>query len=350
MLKKILSIGLLTFFLHVDANAIDDAIKVQRINLESGLLTLQLTPDIGGRILAVNLAGKTNFLRLGEPVISNPQPVVNADAENIGYLGHEMWVGPQSQWWTQQKVNAKRAAEKAIWPPDPFLILAKNNILEQTANKLVLQSPASPVSGLQLTKTYQLDMKEKNVVQLNVTAKNIRTEMVAWDIWFNTRAYSNTHVYVPVATEQDVVIKNIEDSTHAPLVAQVQDGLFTLNMVPITDDKIARRGKVLIQPSQGWIAGFHADQLLVIRFARQEKSVIHPEQGQVELYSEYLPNNLSEGLLEMEVHAPYKKLAPGETMRAEESWKILEYKGPNTREAQIAFLRKYARVLSISVP
>ncbi|PZQ21579.1 MAG: hypothetical protein DI562_20555 [Stenotrophomonas acidaminiphila] len=44
------------------------------------------------------------------------------------------------------------------------------------------------------------------------------------------------------------------------------------------------------------------------------------------------------GLLEMEVHAPFRTLAAGEAMQAQERWTLLAYDGPETQEAQVAFL------------
>ena len=63
----------------------------------------------------------------------------------------------------------------------------------------------------------------------------------------------------------------------------------------LVDGMIARRGKVFLQPSAGWMAGFAGDQLFIIRFPQQERALIHPEQGQVELYLDDAPG--SEGLL-----------------------------------------------------
>ena len=44
----------------------------------------------------------------------------------------------------------------------------------------------------------------------------------------------------------------------------------------------------------------------------------------------------------MEVHAPYRTLAPGEEMQASESWTALPYDGPDTRESHAAFLCEVA--------
>ncbi|HLT43821.1 MAG TPA: DUF4380 domain-containing protein, partial [Luteimonas sp.] len=44
------------------------------------------------------------------------------------------------------------------------------------------------------------------------------------------------------------------------------------------------------------------------------------------------------GLLELEVHAPMRTLAPGGSMAAGETWTVFPYDGPDTLEAQRAAL------------
>jgi hypothetical protein len=328
--------------------ALAETAKIERLQLSNGVVTAEITPDIGGRLLAFSLAGKPNFLLVGEAVNTDPKPDTSPQADNIPYLGHEMWVGPQSQWWVHQQHNAKRAEAKADWPPDPYLILPANKVIEKRKGKIVLQSPESPVTGVQLTKTYELIAKDKNRLRLLVSAKNIRQENIAWDIWFNTRVHADTQVYIPVNESANIRPKSYDLPLAAPLVYIHEAGIFSLDLVPPPAGKKFRNGKMFIQPAQGWMAGFQGEQLFVVKFPLQPVSAIHPEHGQIELYSIYHPGNLAEGLLEMEVHAPYKTLAPGQTMQAEEQWTIMEYKGPNTREAQLAFLRKQSKILNIN--
>jgi hypothetical protein len=320
---------------------------VERIIVTNGKIQAELTPDIGGRLLSFSLKGKPNFLRVGEAVETTPQPDVSPQADNQAYLGHEVWVGPQSEWWIHQQLNPKRADAKADWPPDPYLILSRNKVLEKAKGKVVLQSPESPITGVQLTKTYELLPRKKNALALEVSAKNIRADNIAWDIWFNTRTHADTQVYVPVAADTDIRAKSYDFPMAAPLAWSLQDGIFSLDMVPPPEGKKFRNGKIMIQPSQGWMAGFHGEQLFIVKFALQPLTAIHPEQGQVELYSAYDPANLADGLLEMEVHAAYTKLAPGQVMNAREIWTILEYKGPATREAHLAFLRAHQQDLQL---
>src|SRR5690606_39891516 len=91
-----------------------------------------------------------------------PIPRVSSTSGNIGYFGHEMWVGPQSAWWTQQTVNAERLAAKSVWPPDPFLVLSRHTIKQQNDAQILLQGPDSPISGIAFTKHYQLVKEQRS--------------------------------------------------------------------------------------------------------------------------------------------------------------------------------------------
>lgn len=310
---------------------------VETIRIENGPIALEVTPELGGRGLAFSLKGRPNLLKTGEPLATRPKPEVSATADDIGYLGHDVWVGPQSQWWVHQDANPARREARANWPPDPFLAFADTKILERTATRLVLEGVDSPVSGVRLRKTFQLSADRPDTVEVRVTALNIRDADIAWDLWFNTRTPSYTRVYVPVAGDEDVRVQSSTEQGIEPVLPRVERGLFSLDRPALAEGISARRGKVLIQPSAGWMAGFASGQLFLIRFPHHPRSQIHPEQGQVELYLDDRAD-ASAGLLEMEVHAPYRTLKPGEEMEAVEWWTVLPYDGADTREAQVAFL------------
>lgn len=348
MVRQILSlaIGLVGgFAINTSAGSNEQPVTVLR--LENNNIALEATPDIGGRVLSFSLLNQPNFLKIGEEVKKNPQPIVNAQADNIGYFGHEMWVGPQSAWWTQQNINAQRLAAKAIWPPDPYLILAKNQVVQHDEKLLSLQGPESPITGVQLTKTYRLLDDAPNSIALDVQARNIHKEKIAWDIWFNTRVDQDTLAYVPVASADDIRTNDLTNNKIAPLTFTLEDKIFSLDVTPPPKGKTIRRGKIFIQPSAGWIAAFKGDQAFIIQFAHQPLEVIHPEQGQVELYHDYQPDDPDSGLLELEVHAPYVTMAPDEVMQASERWTVLPYTGASTRSAHVKFLQQNASHLGL---
>ena len=318
------------------------------IRLENPILRLEVTPELGGRGLAFSLKDHPNLLKVGEAVQSKPTPTVSATADDIGYLGHDVWVGPQQDWWTQQDANPDRRDAKANWPPDPYLAFASTKIVEQTPSRLVLEGVDRPVSGVRLRKTFQLSDERADTVEVHATARNIRDKDIAWDLWFNTRLPSSARVYVPVADAGDVRVESFTDASIGPLLPRTENGLFSLDSPSLPDGMTARRGKVFAQPAAGWMAAFSGEQLFVIRFPHHRREQIHPAQGQVELYLDDQAD-AGKGLLEMEVHSPYRTLKPGEDMQASEQWTVLPYGGVDTREAHVEFLCTVAaKQLSLS--
>lgn len=312
----------------------------ESVTLEDGTVSMEITPGFGGRVLSFALKGQDNLLKIGDPVASVPDPEVSPEADNIGYLGHTVWVGPQKDWWAQQSVNPERLNAKAAWPPDPYLVFAENRIVEHSPGKLVLEGVKSPVSGLQLYKSFSLVNDKPGTVALDVKAVNVSGKKVSWDIWFNTRVQPITRVYVPVSSLKDVRSVSDTKETTGPVEYSLADDLFSLRPATVPAGMTGRQGKIFIQPSAGWMAGFAAGQVFIIEFPLQPKETIHPEHGQVELYINYR-GNLKDSLIEMEVHAPYRALEPGESMQAGEQWTAMAYDGPDDKARQVNFLKKY---------
>ena len=318
------------------------ASQLRAHRLDNGTVTVLASEAAGGRLLSFALAGRPNFLLVDEEA-GNPDGVsVNAFSNHVPYLGHEVWVGPQQDWWTDQALNPERARGRAQWPPDPWLSLAPYALVQRTPSELVVDSPPSLATGIQLRKRYALVTGRPNSLQLDVRATNRRNKPVARDIWFNTRVRPDTRVYVPVAAESAVRATAPEGSA-APAFT-LAGGVLALEPAAGAGSK----GKLFIQPSSGWMAGFHGDQAFVIQFRHQPRAAIHPDHGQVELYRETGAGGADQGLLEMQVHAPFVKLAPGKSMRAAERWTLLPYAGPATRDAHLAFLRRQAQALGLT--
>ncbi|MCC4618206.1 DUF4380 domain-containing protein [Xanthomonas campestris pv. asclepiadis] len=319
---------------------------VERSQLHNDVLEVSATTAFGGRVLSFNLVGQPNVLKTGSAVEQQPAPQVSAAAGDIAYLGHDVWVGPQSQWWLHQQVNPARKAAAAVWPPDPYLSLATTRAVTRSHDQLILEGVPSPVTGVQLRKRVALSSTRADTVEVEATARNIRKDPISWDLWFNTRVAGGTRVFVPVADPADIRLQPpTEPGTVAPTYRH-HGGVFALR-ADAREDGLIQRGKVLLQPSAGWMAGFAGDQVLVIRFKHQPLSAIHPEQGQVELYLDAPPQHPERGLLEMEVHAPYRQLAPGEHMQANEQWTLLRYPGSDAQQAQQQFLCSKAQELQL---
>ncbi|WP_296953110.1 DUF4380 domain-containing protein [uncultured Massilia sp.] len=324
--------------------------------LDNGTVRATVTAAIGGRLLSFALRGQPNFLLL-DAAAGDPAAPVDAAGDNVPYFGHEVWVGPQSEWWVHQDANPQRAAARAAWPPDPWLNLSRYEVEASGPAAVTLRGPASPVSGVALRKRYALVVGRPDTLRLDARATNRRATGVAWDLWFNTRVPADTHVYVPVAHAGDVRAVPAQADRPAPRY-RVDAGILALD-VPAhgaasaaTSDAAggAPKGKMFLQPAAGWIAAFRGDQALLIRFDHQPRAAIHPEQGQVELYQDGGDIGADAGVLELEVHAPYRKLAPGAAMDAHELWTILPYRGAATPAAHLAFLRAHAGQAGLRMP
>ena len=282
---------------------------VERHVLQNDQLRFEFTPQLGGRGLAFSVPGLANLLKVGEAVRTEPEPLLSAGGRNYPYLGHIVWVGPQGDWWRRQTLNTERRVAGAVWPPDPWTVLVGAELIRADRAAAELRLPASPVTGLRLTKRFSL---EGAVLRHEVEAVNTRGESVTWNLWFNTRVDPGARVYVPVREpRQDIRIETFEGDPATPDPQRSRAGFFDF----------ARGGvfsaKAFIQPSAGWIAAFSQGQLFVIEFELQPRRVIHPDHGQVELYIDSTPDS---GLLELEVHAPLRTLPPGGRMGAVEHW------------------------------
>lgn len=302
---------------------LDAQAHIQQLQLSNQVSRFTFTPQIGGRGLHFGLVGAGNVLKVDERLLSLPAPNVSASSNNIGYLGHINWVGPQAEWWVHQTENLERRQQKAVWPPDAYTVLANATINTISENAVNMTLPASPVTGLRLDKSYVLH--NDGSLQLDVTATNTRLASVEWDIWFNTRLNANSVLYVPIDGDQYARADTLAQTQFEQAII-IEEGLLTIDLT--VADRL--KGKVFVQPNKGWMAAFTADQLFVIEFALQPQSAIHPSQGQLEFYLDYTANSTDAGLLEMELHSPYTQLAPGESFSSQEIWRVYNYEGPNT--------------------
>ena len=178
-----------------------------------------------------------------------------------------------------------------MWPPDPYLAFAQTRVVARAPDRLVLEGIDSPVTGVRLLKSFAFDPADPATLDVSALARNIRDRPVSRDLWFNTRTSAATRVYVPVATAADVRIEAAEAMAPA---WRIDAGVFAF--LPPSTAGASRRGKVLMQPSAGWMAGFAHRQAFVIRFDHQPRSAIHPQQGQVELYLDH-DEDIAAGLL-----------------------------------------------------
>ena len=161
---------------------------------------------------------------------------------------------------------------------------------------------------------------------------------MAWSLYSNTRVRPDGWAYVRLAPDGIARIDRPRDTPAYP--HRVVGGFFVSPPgvkparaeAPLTADAFLR-------PTEPQIACFRGHQLFLKRTEAFPPARLHPEETLVEIYRS--SGGGSEGeLLELEMHGPYERLEPGQTMSFEESWEVLDYPGPAEPGAHLDFLQR----------
>ena len=197
-----------------------------------------------------------------------------------------------------------------------------------------MKGPASPITGLELTETVEITGPRK--VRFLAVATNRRTVPVSWDLWPNTRARPEGWPYVSIAPGS---VPKIDGPAGATYPHRIVEGFLTLP--PAIRPAPGQRGlhvKVSVTPAAGEIAFFLGRQLLRLSADLVPQEKLHPEHSFTELYRG-AGSDAASDLLELEMHGPYVRLGPGESMRFEQTAEVLDYDGAAIPEKHVAFLK-----------
>lgn len=319
------------------------AAEAHLVLLTSDRLEVGIMPQAGGRVVLLRQPGGRNLLvsdpAKWTPADRTPEPTATSHFQDFN--GHEIWLGPQQDWWAQQTVNADRGGRRAAWPPDPWLNTGRFEIIERSPTGVALRGPASPVSGLRVDKEFRI--QADGSLLLRTVAVNMRQEPVAWDLWSLTRVPGRSSAYVPIEQGEGC---RIEYAANDPVKTgaaphQTRDGVFFFDCrAPFPRGWSQASAKAFLDPAQGWIACFNADACLVKRAVIVPKDRIHPSHAFIEIFVA-LPPPPEAGLMELEFHSEYRRLQPGESLACEETWTLLPYAGSDSADGHIAFLKEH---------
>ncbi|MDA3882507.1 MAG: DUF4380 domain-containing protein [Bacteroidales bacterium] len=308
--------------------------------IESKGVRLGVAPQIGGTLVFLSKHNSSNVINANQELLASSfRPNITPEADFYPYNGHTVWLGPQSAWWTQQNVNTERKKEASPWPPDPYIVYGEYEVVSKTAHTIVLRSPASPVWGVQIEKSFAINTDGS--VFLSVLVQSVVDYPIAWDIWFNTRMRGLDRVYVPVR-EDDFKIEHVCNEWSTDMPAEYRDGFFTYTPIVPPSDKRERGSKTYVYPETPDIYAFSDDCMLHIFAEKYVPEQIHPEQGHIEIFNR-TAHVESDGLLELEYHAPYKKLMPGESMQSWQLWDVSEYSGGNSPDEHIEMIQSFRK-------
>jgi len=222
--KSMYFITLITI-LSLNCNSMKNIQKPQKnlVLLRNNNIELGVSLALGGNVMILKLHNHNSIIKsdtITVPVTLSNDPLENAKLDFIEYNGQTVWIGPQSEWWTQQDLHKERKDSKAVWPPDPYIMYGKYKIISQTDTSLIIEGPVSPISGLQMTKEITLI---GNKVRFKIVAQNKSNRNVSWDLWFNMRLNGMARAYIPVNKESITSIKPRIDKTSDSVDYKITD-------------------------------------------------------------------------------------------------------------------------------
>ncbi len=318
------------------------------IDAESSLLILSndvavvgILPRLAGRIVVYRLKNGDNVLKSNPANWSLPDekiPVAAPETPFSPFGGHLTWVGPQSEWWTQQELLPERKKTKSEWPPDPFLLYSSYIVDIHSNNYVKLTGPVSPVSGIKLTK--ETALLPDGRLRHRVTARNMRKNDVNWFLWSNTQLPGGSRFYLSVSDRTSRLRTNYFSEyplSVRPFQADIINGFFTFrNDLPLPEGADCRAGSAYVSPYDCAVAAFNEERVIIKRLLNIRRSNIHPDQELFTIHQRTEKN----GTLSLGVNSPYTTITPGGEIILSEVWGIYHYDGENTADAETTFLKQ----------
>jgi hypothetical protein len=309
--------------------------------LENDTLKVGVLIAAGGRIVYFSLKGQDNVLKEDRSLWDDPEshsPGFNAESDYKPYHGNEVWVSPMADWWQQQDLYPDRKKNKKRWPPDPYLIYGKSEIISQTKEALSWRGMKSPVSGVQITQ--HLKFIDEKSIEIIAEVKNIRQTAISWGIWMNTRVDGTCQCYVPVQKEDPYQKFSDAGSGQHNIPWQIENGYFSFLPNRVSAPRADFKTKAYLNPSDSYIAALSNKQLFVIEYDSVAKDRLPPGHAHVEIYNQIMPKAV-DNLLELEVHSAYQEIAAGESIRVRQRWSL--YDCPNGIDSQSLQLKMSGR-------
>ena len=293
--------------------------------LENPWVKLYVTPQLGGRIIQMEMDGYEFFFV--HPLLAGKEPGSTRLGENGSWLnfgGEKIWPAPQG--WN--------SPDEWPGPPDPVLDSGEytTEINNENENALKQISPFDPYTGLQIIKEVSVD-KSRLEVKVLVTFKNKGNEVKNWSIWpvLQLKTLEETagqyHVVCPVnpASRFSNGYKIMHGLVNNPQYKIDNHGNLRVDYQYLV-------GKIGLDTNSKWAAfvDTKTGKVLVLMF-QHEKDKTYPENTSFQVWTAgrgmvYSRNVVREHLndkmlnppyLEMELLSPLMKIQPGKEFQYE---------------------------------
>jgi hypothetical protein len=266
----------------------------------SGDLTLEIDPEVGGRVTAFALGGRN--LLIGPEV----------DPRNYGST---FWTSPQSDWG---------------WPPVAEIDDRAYAVAFDGA-KLVLTGPTSERLGVSVTKVFALDAAIGSAtIEYVIHNRGPVSKMLApWEV---SRVGVDGLTFFPTGEGE-------YDCGAVPLRTQTAAGMtwFAYDRAQIAGDS-----KFFADGKRGLLCHVTRDRTVFVkRFADAPAAHRAPNQGEIEIYA-----NGAHTYVELENQGPYRSISPGESMRYRVEWFLRRLPdGIEARVGNLALIELVERIV-----
>lgn len=269
--------GILFLMLACDVNTPSNEPKKEKeehpYTLSTELIRIRIEPDTGGRIASFSYKGKEILSQI-------------RDADNFLW-GSTIWPAPQSAW---------------NWPPPKVLDQGQYTLASKSKKSLVFDSPKDAYRGLQLRKKFTI--AGSNSIDIEYTFTNHSDSTTSAGIWEISRI-----PYSGISTWKTGKIKPHEYTgfTQGDSLSNFQ---FSGHDEP---------GKIFIESDGGWVKYQYKGLLFTKEFEVISAEQVAPEQAPIEIYFDP-----PRGFAEIEQHAAYLALAPGDSSSFKVRWSLEE--------------------------
>jgi hypothetical protein len=306
--------------------------------LSNGIVTLEVAPQIGGRLIQYSL-GAHHYLWVN-PALAGKNPPSSGLGPNGSFLnwgGDKLWPAPQG--WN--------GPDQWPGPPDAVLDGSPYRAERRSGSALRLTSQKDSRSGIQFSRVVNLE-DGSSILHVHATMENIDTKARSWGIWTVTQLDArnasgtgfnpNFWAYIPANPQShfsDGFAILFGRKTNPEFQYDPQERMMRVHYQ-------RKVGKIAMDSPSGWIANVDGDSGYVfVQTFRYEAHRDYPDGASVEYWTNGLgkifawgkeviqPESAAENpyAIETELLSPREKLQPGQSASFDYEWRVARIGG-----------------------
>ncbi len=314
------------------------------LTLKDREVVLGVKAELGGRVMLFRRTDGENVIHSDEAhwrLKDDEIPPRDAKSPSVEYMGHIVWVGPQSKWWQDADGDLKPLTSG--YHCDPYLIYDRCKVLEHSSEKLVLMGNTSPLNGMRMKKEFEL--LDNARVKITVTVTNMRNRPVTWNIWSNTRfkPVGKCGFFVTEKSNLNLSFVGWRPWKERSLMFSVDKSMCSFMEPPAEAVKQFTFMGKLAYRQYCPIYAVYGNSLFMKEVLGNPNMWKTPSgHYPLEVYQRYA-NGPRGNVMELEFHSPQFTLQPGQSESFAELWTLRQIKDADKRKPLHAIIGKYTK-------